>query len=254
MNGLAGFGVLLRKELLEAVRTFRLPIVVGLFAVVGIGSPLLARFTPEIVEALAGDMGIPVPTPTVEAAIDQYLKNLAQFGGPTAILLAMGSVATEKERGTAALLLTKPVGRAAFLGAKLVAIGVVLGLATLVAVVGGWIYTAILFEPPSVGGFAALAVLGWLSLYAYATLTFVASTVTRSALAAAGTGFAALIGLGIASAFPTVGRYVPPGLNEPARQVALGGGADAGVPVASTVVLLAVCVAVARGAFRRQEL
>jgi len=131
VSGLAGFGVLIRKELLETVRTFRLPIVVGLFAVVGIGSPLLARFTPEIVEALAGDMGIPVPTPTVEAAIDQLLKNLAQFGGLTAILLAMGSVAAEKERGTAALLLTKPVGRAAFLGAKVAALGLVFLLACL---------------------------------------------------------------------------------------------------------------------------
>jgi ABC-2 type transport system permease protein len=254
VNGLAGFRALVGKELLEAVRTFRLPIVVGLFAVVGIGSPLLARFTPEIVEALAGDMGIPVPTPTVEAAIDQLLKNLAQFGGLTAILLAMGRGATEKERGTAALLLTKPVGRAAFLGAKVAALGLVLGLATAVAAIGGWIYTTILFEAPSAGGFAALAVLVWLSLFAYAAITFVASTVTRSALAAAGIGFVALVGLGIASAFPELGRYLPPGLGEPARALALGAGADVAVPVSAAVVLLVGCLVVSWGSFRRQEL
>ena len=254
MNGLAGFGVLIRKELLESVRTFRLPIVVGLFAVVGIGSPLLARFTPEIVEALAGDMGIPVPAPTVVAAIDQLLKNVAQFGGLTAILLAMGSVAAEKERGTAALLLTKPVGRAAFLGAKVAALGLVLLAAVAVATIGGWIYTAILFEPPSASGFAGLGVLVWLSLFAYAAITFVASTLTRSALAAAGIGFVALVGLGIASAFPEVGRFLPPGLGEPARALALGGGAEAAVPVSAAIVLLVACLGGAWAAFRRQEL
>ena len=53
-------------------------------------------------------------------AADQFLKNLGQAGILTAILLAMGSVANEKERGTAALILSKPASRGAFLGAKLV--------------------------------------------------------------------------------------------------------------------------------------
>ena len=254
MNALHGFGTLLGKEIRESLRTFRLPIVVGLFAVVGIGSPLLARYTPEIVEALAGDMGIPIPTPTVEAAIDQLLKNLAQFGGLSAILLAMGSVATEKERGTAALLLTKPVGRAAFIAAKAVSLSVILGIATAVAVAGGWLYTAILFEAPSVGGFAALGALTWLSLVAYAAITFLASTLTRSALAAAGIGFGALILLGILSAFPEVGRFLPPGLGQPAHLLALGKSADPWTPVVATSALVVAAVAGAWLSFRRQEL
>ena len=254
MNGMAGFAVLLRKELRESIRTLRLPIVAGLFVLVGIGSPALARFTPEIVEALAGDMGIPVPTPTVEAAIDQLLRNLAQFGGLTAILLAMGSVAVEKERGTAALLLTKPVGRAAFLAAKLTALGVVLGAATLLATVGGWLYTAILFEQPSVAGFAAFGVLSWLSLFAYAAITFLASTLTRSSLAAAGIGFVALLAIGILSAFPEIGRFVPAGLGTPAGQLALGEPTDPWTPVGATVGLIAACGLLAWVSFRRQEL
>jgi len=57
--------VLVRKELLESWRTMRLPIVGGLFLVVGLTSPLLARFLPEIIKAAAGDQlpTIPVPTP-----------------------------------------------------------------------------------------------------------------------------------------------------------------------------------------------
>jgi ABC-2 type transport system permease protein len=251
---MSALAILVGKELLEARRTLRLPIVAGLFTIIGIGSPLLARFTPEIVEALAGDMGIPIPVPSAQDAVDQLLKNIAQFGGLAAILLAMGSVASEKERGTAALILTKPVERAAFLGAKLVAIGLTLAVGVALATAAGWLYTLILFEAPPVAGFVGFGVLTWLSLVAYAVVTFLASTLTRSALAAAAIGFGALIGLGIASAFPNVGQFLPPGLATPARALALGEAADPVVPVVSTVVLIAACALAAWASFRRQEL
>ena len=123
-----GFSVLLRKELLEQWRTLRLPVIAAVFVVIGLGSPLLARFTPELLEALGGaQFQIVLPPPTTADAVDQLIKNVSQFGILVAVLLAMGSVATEKERGTAGLILTKPASRGAFLFAKLVAIGGTLG-------------------------------------------------------------------------------------------------------------------------------
>jgi ABC-2 type transport system permease protein len=111
-----GFAILLRKELLEQWRTRRLPVVAVVFLTFGIASPLLARYLPEIVKSLGGaGFEIKIPEPTARDAIDQFLKNLGQAGVLTAILLAMGSVANEKERGTAALVLSKPASRAAFL-------------------------------------------------------------------------------------------------------------------------------------------
>ena len=44
-------------------------------------------------------------------AVDQLWKNLAQFGAFAAIILAMGAVATERDRGTAAFVLSKTVSR-----------------------------------------------------------------------------------------------------------------------------------------------
>ena len=116
----------------------------------------------------------------------------------------MGLVATEKDRGTAAFILTKPVSRRAFLGAKLAALAAVLGGSTLVAVVAGWIYTALLFEPLPVVGWVWLAILVTLWLLAFATITFLGSAVTGSTLAAGGIGFVALLALGIVSAIPAV--------------------------------------------------
>jgi ABC-2 type transport system permease protein len=253
---MSGFVALLRKELLEQWRTMRLPLVATVFLLVGLSSPLLARFTPEILRAVGGDQfQIVLPTPTAADAYDQLAKNLGQFGAIVAVLLAMGSVATEKERGTAALILTKPASRSAFLLAKVVAIGTTLGISTGIAAAGAWFYTLILFEPLPLGGFVAALVLQWLALVAYAAITFLGSTLTRSALAAAGLGVAAFIVLGILGIVPAIGRYLPTGLGTPARALAIGQpGVDALGPTIATVLLVAGLLAVAWLTFRRQEL
>jgi ABC-2 type transport system permease protein len=251
-----GLVPLLRKELLEQWRTTRLPVVATVFLLVGLSSPLLARFTPEILRAVGGDQfQIVLPPPTVADAYDQLAKNLGQFGALIAVLLAMGSVATEKERGTAALILSKPVGRGAFLVAKLLAIALTLGISTTIAAAGAWFYTFVLFEPLPAAGFIAGTVLQLLALVSYAAITFVGSALTRSALAAAGLGVAAFIALGILGVIPAVARFLPTGLGAPARALALGQpGVDVVGPTIATLSLIAGLVVVAWLAFRHQEL
>jgi ABC-2 type transport system permease protein len=251
-----GLATLLRKELLEQWRTLRLPVIGAVFLLVGLSSPLLARFTPELVESLGGgQFEIVIPPPTTPDAVDQLIKNVSQFGILVAVLLAMGSVATEKERGTAALILTKPAGRGAFLVAKLVAIAGTLAVAVLLAAAAAWFYTLVLFEALPVAGFAASAVLQWLALVVFAAITFLGSTLTRSALAAAGIGVLAFIVVGILSAFPAVAPYLPVGLGAPARALALGQPpGDLLGPLLVNVALIVAATAFSWLSFRRQEL
>jgi ABC-2 type transport system permease protein len=255
---MTGLQPLLRKELLESWRTRRLVLVLALFAFVGILSPLTARYLPEILELALGDqLTVPIPSPTAADAVLQLQKNIGQFGALAAIILAMGAVASEKERGTAGFILTKPASRAAFLAAKLVALAAVLAVAMAVAVVLAWTYTAVLFAPPAVPGWIAMGFLGWLGLLAWASITFLASTVSRSAAAAAGIGFVALIGGSIVAAIPPVGRWLPPGLDGPAQALAGGMPVDGAVlatAIVGTIAIIAGAIGVAWLAFRRQEL
>jgi ABC-2 type transport system permease protein len=251
-----GFGLLLRKEVVEQVRTMRLVVVVAVFAIFGLLSPVFARYVREIVEAVGGgQFGGMIPAPVVGDAVVQFTKNVGQFGVLVAILLTMGSVATEKERGTAAFLLTKPITRDAFVAAKIVAIGALLALALLVAGVLCWVYTAILFEALPVAGFAGALALLWLSLAVFAALTFLASVATRSALVAGGLGFGLFLLLGIFSAFPTIGPYMPLSLWTAADMLALGTVPDPLLgPVLVNVAIIAVALGLASWSFRRQEL
>ena len=252
---MTGLGLLLRKEIREQARTMRLVAVVAVFALLGLLSPVFARYVREIVEAVGGGQfeGM-IPEPVVGDAVVQFTKNMGQFGVLIAILVAMGSVATETERGTAAFLLTKPITRGAFVAAKVIAIGALLALALAVAGVLCWIYTTILFEPLPVAGFAGAVALVWLSLAAFAAVTFLASVVTRSGLAAGGLGFGAFVATGIVSALPAIGPYMPTSLWGAADALALGTVPDplAG-PVLANVILVLAALGLAGWSFRRQE-
>ena len=122
-----------------------------------------------------------------------------------------------------------------------------------------WAYTAILFEPLPVGGFLVFAALSWLALFAWAALTFLASTVTGSSMAAAGLGFVALIGVSLMGVVPALDHLLPTGLAGPAALLATGqasavdGGALA-TALAGTMLLVAACAVLAIAAFRRREL
>jgi ABC-2 type transport system permease protein len=252
-----GLGTMLVKELREQWRTRRLLVVTIVFVAFGIASPLLARYTPELIGALAGEEGIDIafPPPTTADAIGQFVRNLGQTGVLAAILLAMGSVATEKERGTAAMWLTKPLTRAAFLSAKAFAIGAVLAVGVVGAGIAGFGYTAYLFEAPSAGGWTIMCALVLLQMSAYAAVTFLGSTLTRSPLAAAGIGIAMLTLIAIVGVLPGIGTWTPAGLAT--AGVALAAGADPerlAEPVLATIAVIAVALIGSWLSFRRQEL
>ena len=252
------FTVFLRKELREMARSNRLLVVGVLFVALGIISPLTAKYTPELIKALgASQSGVQIiaPPPVIADAIAQYLKNVSGTGAIIALLLPMGMVAREKERGTAAFVLTKPISRAAFLGAKLVALLALLTLGVALASLLTYAYTAILFAPLAVGGFTACALLTLLSLLAYGMLTFLGSVIASSQLVAVGIGLGGWALIALVGVIPNVAQYTPSGLLDPARALALGTSpAHLGGSIFANLALIAVLVVAAWLIFRRQEL
>ncbi len=255
---MTGYRAMAEKELLEAWRTYRLQVVAGLFLILGIVSPLTTKYLPDIIRTFAPPgFDVTMPPAGVADVLDQYLKNLVQFGALAAILVTMGMVATEKERGTAAFLLEKPLSRAAFLAAKVVAVGILFAIAIALGTVAAWLYTAMLFETPPVVGWVEMAVVLWLSTMVYASVTFLGSVLTRSSLAAAGIGFAGLIVLSLASVVPTLSTWLPAGLTTVAKSLALQEWSPDVEPLRTIAVAVGIVVLVLGGsvvAFRRQEL
>jgi ABC-2 type transport system permease protein len=254
-----GFTVLLKKELREQFRTGRLVAVAAVFVLFGILGPLTDRFMKQLFDAIgteSGGMTFQVPAPSLAGASVQILKNLSQFGIVCALLLAMGSVAWERERGTAGMILAKPASRAAFLAAKLVAISINLAVSVALGCGLAYLYVALLYPAAfPVGGYLAMSLLLWWMLVIFAAITMLGSTITRSAIAAAGIGLVALLVLGILGALPVIGPYMPSSLGGPASDLVLG--KDPGFilgPVLFNIALVPALFVATWLAFRRQEL
>ncbi len=248
--------VALRKELLEQWRSYRVLIVVAVLVAFGLMSPLVAKFTPQILALLPGGEQIAqiIPPPSVAEAIGQYLKNISQFAVLLALLMTMGAVAQEKDKGTAAMMLVKPLPRPAFLAAKFIALGATFALGILLAAAAAYFYTWILFEAMDVAHWLALNGLLLLFVLVYVALTLLCSTVSRSQVAAGGLAFVWLIVLSLMGSLPKVGEYLPGQLLNWGATLMLGAGDAAWTALAVSVGTIVIALVGAWAIFARQEL
>jgi ABC-2 type transport system permease protein len=250
------FGSVFRKELQEQWRTYRFLIVVAVFAAFGLASPLLAKFTPEMLKAIPGvpaGLLAAIPAPTITDAITQYVKNMSQFGILLALLVTMGVVVQEKERGTAAFFLTRPVSRETFLLAKFAALAVAFITGLALAAIGCWYYTLVLFAPLAWGPFLELNGLMLLVFLVYMALALLASTIARTNGMAVGLAFAALILLVGIGALPSIGEYLPGRLFSWGATLMMGGKATAWPAFGISLGLIAAALSAACLVFRCQE-
>jgi ABC-2 type transport system permease protein len=251
------FYILLKKEFLELRRTSKLLIYLAVFFISGLISPVLAKYTPVLLNSIpnlpAGFAGM-IPEPTVQDAISQYIKNVSQFGILLVILLTMGVLAQEKERGTAAMLLTKPVKRSAVVLSKWV-VGLISVLAGLIlGGLGCTIYTAVLFEILPLGQFALLNLLLLVYFSVFLSVALLASTLVRTQSMAAVGAFGGLAILLILGAIPRVSDYLPGQLLAWGTALVFKGGLTAWPALAVSIGLIILCLASACAYFEREEI
>ena len=114
MNGYTAF---LKKELTENMKNYRFLILFAVFLIFGLTSPFLAKFTPEILSALASDMQMG-SAPVALDAWEQFYKNISGVGFSAFIILFGSCMSGEYSRGTLVLLVTKGLPRSAVIFAK----------------------------------------------------------------------------------------------------------------------------------------
>jgi ABC-2 type transport system permease protein len=245
------------KELLYQWRTWRIVIVCTVLLAFSIASPLLTRFTPQLISSIeeAELFAELIPEMTINDALIQHIETITQFGFIIVILLGMGAVAGEKERGTAAMILSKPLPRWVFLNSKFSAQSLVYALAFTMALLGGYYYTTILFGYLDFWIFVGMNLLLLLWILIFASVTLLGSTLARSTGAAAGISLGGAVLLLLAGSLPRISPLMPSGLLGWASQ--LGSQTESianwGAVTFGFVIIL-ICLIAAQGALERQEL
>ncbi len=204
--------VLLKKELLEHLKTYRLLIVVGVLFMFGLSAPLLLAYLPQILRMSGEVSAIDLPQFTNVDALKGYLDSVGQVGLLTAILVGMGAIAQERERGTAALVLSKPVGIGPFVLAKFLGLAVLLSLGLVAGAIGCYAYTVVLFGAGDLAAFAFACLLAWVYLMMVLAVTVWLSASFRSQLAAGVLALTTVISTASLAAFALFEPYLPSSL------------------------------------------
>ena len=250
---MTGLGALLKKELREQLRTYKFLIIAAVFLLFGLATPLMLKYLPELLKLAGEEIIIEIPPATAVQALAEYADTAVQLCVLMAVLMAMGAIAKERESGTAAMTLSKPVSRGAFVLAKLIAMStsflVALGLAS-AACYG---YTVILIGEADALAFLVLNLLLGLFLVFCLSVTLLFSSLFRSQLAAGGLALAILIGQALMAGVPWIGDYMPAGLISWGTGLLSGTASSAWIAVGATLAVIVICLYLSWFSLRRKE-
>jgi ABC-2 type transport system permease protein len=246
-----------RKEWMESLRRYRLLIVVVVLIFFGATSPLQAQLLPKVLaSAIPSEPGVSltIPPATLPNVFDQYVKNMAQFDLILAVLLGMGVVAQEKEKGTAAMMMVKPLPRGSFLGAKFLGLAAVFAIGIAIAGIGSYYYTGLLFEWMPILSWVLLNVFLFVYVLVIISITILSSTITNSQAAAAGIAIG-IIAIGwIAGVIRGFGKYLPGELSTWGIRLMNEDTSASWIALAVSIVLILIPLLAAWLIFKRQEL
>lgn len=253
---MSGFAVVAHKEVVEILRTWRLWVLPGIVLFFALAGPVLARFTPEIVQAVASEElgGFVIPEPTYLDAYLQWISNLSQVVLFALIIVYGSIVSSERRSGTAVLVLTKPVSRGAFILAKATVHSAFLAVLVVAGTLVTWGLTAAVFgDSPGLALWSSS--LTWLvfGVLFVAVMTLL-SVLIRPAAGAAGAGLGVYALLSIAAIWKPLGEYSPAGLASAPATLAAGDSVDVLWPVVTGLLLTVALVALAAAVFQRKEL
>jgi ABC-2 type transport system permease protein len=247
--------VAFRKEWMEQGRSYHLLVTCIVLIFFGLTSPVLAKFTPELIAAIpTPGVTIQMASPTVADAVGQYLKNVQQFGIVLALLLTMGVVAREKERGTVAMMLVKPMRRSTFLGGKFLGLAAIFACGLILAAIGGYYYTYLLFEPVDILHWLILNVLIFVYLLVVVAVTFFCSTLTKSQIAAGGLAIVSMVIPGQIATLLGWGKYLPGELITWGARLMQGNTSASWIALGVSIGLIVMPLLAAWLVFIRQEL
>ncbi|HEY91996.1 MAG TPA: ABC transporter permease subunit [Dehalococcoidia bacterium] len=251
---MTGLTAMLKKEIKEQLRTHKLLIVTAVFLLFGFATPLLIKYMPQLLEAAGEGIIIQMPEPSAAMAIGEYAGTIVQFGVLVAVLMLMGAVSRERERGLAAIILSKPVSRGAYITAKFLATASSFIVALVLGSAACWIYSILLIGPASLPAFLGLNVLAALFFMFCLSVTLLCSSMFRNQLLAGGIALAILIIQALLTQVPVLGDYMPGQLTAWGIGLLSGPHPTAWPAVIVCAVLTVACLVLSPAVLRHREL
>jgi ABC-2 type transport system permease protein len=241
----------------EISRTWRRFVLPLLLVIMAIMSPVLARVTPNLIRSLSSDdpgVVIQLPDPTSLDALRQWGQSLSQIVLIAVIVIAASLISGDLASGAGQLALVKPLGRSAYILAKVVVLAGFLAILTIVATaICGLLTVAIFGDVPTRKLIELTLVWLVLALLFIAVMTLF-STMWRSQTAASGAGIALYFLISIAAIWQPAKDYSPVGLTSAYETIVSGRSTPLFVPLLTSAVLIVLLLFAAIKVFQRQSI
>ena len=204
------FMAFFKKELHESAATYKLHILLAVFLIFGMISPLTAKLMPDILKSF-GDTGIMItlPEPSAIDAWAQFFKNVGQMGMAVIVIVFCGTMSNELSKGTLINLLTKGLNRHTVILSKFLCAGVLWAICYALCFVACYGYTAYFWGTGALGhaflAFAAPCLFGALLI----ALLIFGGTLFGNVYGSLLSCLGAVVALNIVSIAPAMKKYNP---------------------------------------------
>lgn len=178
-----GFTAFVKKECMENVKNHRLLILTAVFLIFGITNAPLAKYTPDILSALADGLTMNAE-PIALDAWTQFFKNNSGIGMSAVIILFGGMLASEYTRGTLVLMVTKGLPRRTIILAKYVVSVLIMSLCYWLSFAVTYIYTAYYWPGNALSHTVLAAAALWLIGFFYLAVLLLGGVLFRQTFSA----------------------------------------------------------------------
>lgn len=160
------------------MKNYRFLILFAVFLIFGIMSAFLAKFTPEILSALAADMEM-TSEPVALDAWKQFYKNISGVGFSAFIILFGSCLSNEYSKGTLVLMVTKGLSRKAVILAKYTVAAALMTISYWIGYAAAYGYTALLWNDNHLSNVAFAAVSLWIIGFLYLSILMIGCVIFR---------------------------------------------------------------------------
>lgn len=253
-----GFYAFTKKEILEQVRTYKVLIILSVFFLFGMMSPLTAKLMPEIFAGMDMEgIQITITETTVFDAYGQFFKNFTQMGILVVLLVFGGILTNELVRGTLINILAKGLSRPTVILSKYTASVLLWTVGFAVAGLTNYGYTIYLFGNSEVKNLMFSMFCLWLFGCFVLALIMLSGTIAAGNFGGLILSAVALVAmLMVGGIFPNTEKFNPVTLAS--KNVALLSGAsevkELTITVVITGILTVACMIASILVFRKKRL
>jgi len=252
-----GFIAFTKKEFMEQIRTYRLLIMLCVFFLFGMMSPLLAKLTPEILSGMElQGIQLIIPEATAMDAYSQFFQNINEMGLIVILLVFGGIISNELTKGTLVNILAKGLPRHTVILSKYVAAFALWTVSYLISALTNYGYTAYLFENSTVKNLFFSLLCLWLFGGFVLSLIFLSSALTGGNFGGLILTAIALGSLLLINIFPWAQKFNPIYLSSHNLELLSGTLSPSEVikPLVITILLIVVCLYTSILLFKKKKI